>query len=129
MSSVEADQVWIRKGTPNIGFRPKPVVVTRVEGGAVEFIGEGGGRLRDSYPIDGFLEVFKKAPAGTPAPVVWPPVARPVDGAIIARLGDVPLGWLYRDGWEEPGIWNVREDDDRSYEGALVECRPPMGVV
>jgi hypothetical protein len=46
------------------------------------------------------------------------------DAAVVCRLGQVPPGWMFRDGWEEPDVWHLRTDDDRSYEGSWVEARP-----
>ena len=108
--------------------RWRPVLVIAADDRTVVTTDAKGRPGRVQHTSEAFRFYFRKAPAGTPAPPVWPRPATPVDGAMIVRLGDVPVGWLYRDGWEEPGEWTVRADDDRSYEGALVECRPPLEI-
>jgi hypothetical protein len=121
--------VWVRRADTTFDAdRSVPVMVLVVTETDVVLTDHSGGQRRPCYPIAHFRFLFEPAPEGTPTPVVWPPAAVPVEGTQITRLGDVPVGWLFRDGWEEPGEWTVRTDDDRSYEGALVECRPSRGV-
>jgi hypothetical protein len=134
----EPGEVWTLKGKFDSRYvRHVPVLVLSVSADVTGYVGyivttspaprsSSGWRTRHGQTLESFLELYKRAPAGTPKPLVWPVEARPPEGAIFARLGDVPVGWLIRDGWEEPGEWKTRLDDDRSYEGAVVECRPPL---
>lgn len=124
MKPPKPGSVWVRKPSVLNTTGQVPVrVLVSTDRDVVHTDGRGGpGRTRAK--LEAFRFHYEPAPEGTPEPVVWPPAAEPVDGALIVRLGDVPVGWLFRDGWEEPGTWTVRVDDDRSYEGALVECRP-----
>lgn len=127
MKPPAVGSVWVRKtGVLNTsGQVPVKVLATD----AVTVVATDGRGLpgRVAHNLEAFRFHYEPAPDGTPEPVVWPPEARPTDGAQITRLGEVPVGWLYREGWEPEDEWKVRTDDDRSYEGALVECRPPDG--
>lgn len=124
MKPPAVGSVWVKKEKwEHLHAVPVAVIAANEAGVATTHVHGRPGRSYDS--LTSFLDVYRPAPAGTPEPVVWPVEAEPVDGALICRLGDVPVGWLYREGWEAPGEWKVRLDDDRSYEGALVECRPP----